>query len=959
VVFPALNIYGDFTIATTTEYWSYATDFDGVALSGLSQRAVAVRFAQNATTTLESGTLAIIGSVGATTSMARIATGTYAFLVSGGTFNANYYSFTHLNATGLQFTGTPTITDLSYGYYDLAVASGTLISLAADSLNANASKVLTTVGFNATGPLAGYNLTLVGSTSNAWRFSGNYGLIGGEAFDVDGIDACGSIRFDDSACLLTEQTQIRWRNDDGGEGAPNSEWYNSSFDYRKRVRIVNDDSSAYASTAVKIAVTYSSNMQSDFDDLRFTSDGGTTSIPFWVEKYTASTDAVVWVRVPTLAAENSATVFMYYGSSTAVNQSSGSATFTTFDDFEDNNISEYSGDTSLFQTDTSPVYGGTYALEAANVNGRTTDGIYRTGSTTAQGQIIRYMQYLNTTTGSGDEACTLFGVQSPGSNNNNYAVCLEQFGTDRIVLAKNVIDNDVSGTVLASTSVTYSTGWYEVEIDWQTNNSIKAYLYNSAGTLLASTTATDSSYSSGGIGYTFWFQHGAWDSYTARTRAMLRPTVYFGSEQVDGGASWSSVQNTIGSAIPGNSTRLRIAIENSGLDITNQTFELEYAAKGVAPSCEAVASLDYAVVPNQASCGSSPICMQTSTNVTNDQSATDLLASTRGTYVAGKVVESPSSITTSLDIDQDMYTELEYVLTPTLNASDAYCFRVTNAGTPLDFYGKVAELGLQFDPVFGAVTLNQGNPITLNPGATTTVYATGTITDFNGYTDILRGTSTIYRSGAGAACTADTNDCYISTSASSSCSFTTCAGNTCVLSCRADIYFHADPTDVTPYEGEEWLAYLEVSDQSGGYDFASALGVELYSLRALSVDSAINYGSLLVSDNTGSYNPTTTVANLGNTSFDIEIDGTDLSDGAASVIPANQQKFATSTFTYSSCVSCSLVSSSTPVELSVGLLKPSAPTPPVSAAVYWGIAVPLGVNSAPHQGVNVFTPVAP
>jgi hypothetical protein len=164
---------------------------------------------------------------------------------------------------------------------------------------------------------------------------------------------------------------------------------------------------------------------------------------------------------------------------------------------------------------------------------------------------------------------------------------------------------------------------------------------------------------------------------------------------------------------------------------------------------------------------------------------------------------------------------------------------------------------------------------------------------------------------------------------------------------------------LAPYEGEEWLAYLEVRDSSGTYDFASALGVELLTLRAAAVNNAINYGTLEVANDTGAFNPTTTISNVGNTAFNIELLGTDLSDGGSSRIPAEQQKYATSTFSYSACVACGIVSSSTPTTLALGLAKPSVPTPPVTAAVYWGIAVPLGVNSAPHSGINVFTPVSP
>jgi hypothetical protein len=179
------------------------------------------------------------------------------------------------------------------------------------------------------------------------------------------------------------------------------------------------------------------------------------------------------------------------------------------------------------------------------------------------------------------------------------------------------------------------------------------------------------------------------------------------------------------------------------------------------------------------------------------------------------------------------------------------------------------------------------------------------------------------------------------------------------VQCKADIFFHADPTDIGVFDGQEWLAFIEVEDSSAGYDFASAIGVELTTLRAIDVVGAIDYGTLEVNANTGSFNASTSVFNLGNIEADLQVTGSDLTDGLSSVIPANQQKFSTSTFSYSGCGSCELLSSSTPVQIDVDLGKPAVDTPPVSDEVYWGIAVPFGVNSVAHQGINVFTPVSP
>lgn len=956
-----LNIYGDFIIATTSEYWSYDRDFDGTSLLG-SERVVTVRHAENASTTLVSGALSVVGSAGNQTLVTNQGSGTYAWTVTGGTFTAEQYTVRNANAAGLAISGTPTINSLSSGDFEVVIDTGTAITLAASALNANASFISTNNRFATTSAISATNVNLIGTTPSAWTFVGHTGNLAGEAYDIDGVTECGSVRWDDSACLLIQQTQYRWRNDDGGVGVPASEWFDTDWNARQQVRIVHSEPTGYTNPVIKLTVPHDALMRSDFADLRFTAADGVTLIDHFIETYTANTEAIVWVQVATLPANQTTRVFMYFDNAVATDSSAAADVFTFAETFEGGSLpAAYSGDTSLFNVGTTFNYERTYGLDnTGNRNARATDGIFRTDVSIAQGQTLRYFQYVDTADGSGDEVCTLFAVQTPGTANDNYGVCLEQFGVDRISLVRDVIDTDASGVILASSTVSYTTGWYEVEVDWRIDDEIVVRLYRD-GTLVTTIQASDSTYTSGGVGFTYWFNYGGWDLYTARPYMATTPTVYFGATQGDGGASWAAAQNAPANGInPGDTARIRFAVENSGLTVTDQEFRLEYAARGAAPSCEAVAPAEYVAVPPQASCGSSPLCMQTSTQVTNGESTTDLLTGVRGQFILGEVRTSPSNTTAPLDVAQNEYTELEYAITPTNNVVDQnLCLRVTDAGSELDTYLRVAALQLRFDPVVENVSLNANAPIQLTAGTTTRVYATGTVEDFNGYTDIVAATSTIYRSGAGAACTPDNNNCYISSTEAGTCSFTGCSDNSCEVMCYADIFFHADPTDVGVYEGQEWLTFIEVEDLAGGYDFESALsGVELLLLRAVAVDGVINYGALEVNNDTGAFNPSIDIANIGNVEFDIEVIGTDLTNGAASVIPAAQQKIATSTFTYNACVTCASVSTSTAVDVALGLEKPTTDSPPVTSPVYWGISVPFGVASSPHQGFTTITPVS-
>ena len=964
----SLYIYGDFTIGTSTENWSYATDFDGSILTGGNRRPVTVEFANLATTTLSgAGSLNVVGVDGFETTIQSQDGGTYAFNVGGGSLQMNQYVLQNMNANGLNMYGSPAISSLSNGTFQININSADAITLAVSALDANPSLTVLDADFSLVLPATGgTNVRLSATSTNSWSFKNATGDFAGETFDVDGVTNCGSVRWDDSSCLLTEQTEYRWRYDNGGIDAPTDDWFDTDWDKRVRVRVANNDNTPYTNAVVKITLSHEADMQNDFEDLRFTAADGLTPIDFWIERFTSNSSADVWLEIPALPASETVSLFAYYGNSAAGSISSATNTMPVVDDFEDADISEYSGQTGLFQVDSGFAYGGSYGLElqSGSKGTRLNPGIARFDQTVSQGQTISFRQYIDTAGGSSDEVCTLFGVQSPASANQNYAVCLEQFGIDRVTLAKNVQSTDNYGAVtqLATSTVSFVSGWYEVEVDWQTNNTIDVAVYHPSGALAASVSAVDSTYTSGGYGFTSWGQNGGWDSFAARPTLTTSPSTFFGVEQVDGGAAYAAPQNQVGSGFDlGDTARLRVAIENTGLDITDQLFRLEYAAKGAAPSCSAVSGASYAAVPSNASCGSSGICMATSTHVANGAVTTDLLEVQRNTFTAGAFVEDPSNQTAARDLDQNYYTELEYALTVTTNASDqSYCFRVTDEGTPYDAYANIPELSLKFDPTVGAITLNNGYDISLLPGTTTRIYATGPVTDLNGAADLLHATATIYRSGVagGAACTPDNNNCYISSTADS-CQFTACAGNSCEVQCAADIYFHADPSDIGTYAGEEWQAFIEVEDYSQGYAFGSAPGVELTTLRAIDVLGAIDYGTLAVNSDTGSYNASTSIYNYGNVAADVEITGTDLSDGFDSVIPANQQKFATSSFTYSGCGSCEMLSSSSPVQIDIDLDKPAADTPPVTDDVYWGIAVPFGVNSVAHQGINVFTPVSP
>ncbi|WP_342304864.1 DUF2341 domain-containing protein [Methanolobus sp. ZRKC5] len=77
--------------------------------------------------------------------------------------------------------------------------------------------------------------------------------------------------------------------------------------------------------------------RSEGEDIRFSS--GDKQLQHWIEEWDVSMEeAVVWVKVPSIAANGSAKITMQYGNPDAVDVSSGSSTFELYDDFSGSSL---------------------------------------------------------------------------------------------------------------------------------------------------------------------------------------------------------------------------------------------------------------------------------------------------------------------------------------------------------------------------------------------------------------------------------------------------------------------------------------------------------------------------------------------------------------------------------------------------------------------------------------------
>ncbi len=113
---------------------------------------------------------------------------------------------------------------------------------------------------------------------------------------------------------------------DGGQAKINLvDWYSESgtyWNYRTPITfngtgvtgMINHDLLVGINTSALVA---SGKLQSDCDDLRFTDNGGTTELSFWVESGCNTASTKIWVRLASIAGGENTTFYVYYGNSGA------------------------------------------------------------------------------------------------------------------------------------------------------------------------------------------------------------------------------------------------------------------------------------------------------------------------------------------------------------------------------------------------------------------------------------------------------------------------------------------------------------------------------------------------------------------------------------------------------------------------------------------------------------------
>lgn len=179
-------------------------------------------------------------------------------------------------------------------------------------------------------------------------------------------------------------------------------------------------------------------------------------------------------------------------------------TITLVDSAEDGDIAEYGGDTGGYSTQTSTVYDQSTAIEGTASSGGY-NGISSTSGLPAypaQGDVLSCRVYLDTANGwaDNDRMGVMYGTGAETMPPDGYRIDLDAANDDMILAIWN--SNGFTSLATANIDVSALTdAWIKLEVDWQSDGTMVFTVYDSSGSSVNSVSATDTTYSSGGVGY--------------------------------------------------------------------------------------------------------------------------------------------------------------------------------------------------------------------------------------------------------------------------------------------------------------------------------------------------------------------------------------------------------------------------------------------------------------------------
>ncbi len=273
-------------------------------------------------------------------------------------------------------------------------------------------------------------------------------------------------------------------------------------------------------------------------------------------------------------------------------------------------------------------------------------------------------------------------------------------------------------------------------------------------------------------------------------------------------------------------------------------------------------------------------------------------------------------------------------------------------------------------PVVSTITFNAGSAINLVEGTTTSIPMSATVTDNNSCAsaEIQSVTAYAYRSGVGysscnSSAASNPNYCYpeiVCTQVAGSCSGSTDASAN--YTCSVSMQYFADPTDTnTQYPTENWLNTFKAIDNNALVGTGQlTTGIEVNSLTAFTITSALNFGSLGAGEKNDPLDKITVTSATGNVGIDEELSGSSMctdyptcSGSPNTPIAVANQKYSLSE---STAYSVGTALTALPVEVELNVPKTTSVIQSFKN-MWWGLLVPVGTIPGSYTGINTVTAI--
>ena len=161
-----------------------------------------------------------------------------------------------------------------------------------------------------------------------------------------------------------------------------TDWWNYSWYKRVPINLSVSSGTAPSRYQVLLNITYDSDMNNNFSDLRFVNySDNSTGFDYWIENKSDGNWANVWVEVrDTITTTNRTLAWMYHNNSAVGNSSNGTNTFDFFDDFDSFNASKWSAT-------------GSYSVSSSQLT-ITTGAVYSDSTVASQPGLISFTVVL-------------------------------------------------------------------------------------------------------------------------------------------------------------------------------------------------------------------------------------------------------------------------------------------------------------------------------------------------------------------------------------------------------------------------------------------------------------------------------------------------------------------------------------------------------------------------------------